>query len=362
MMHIRFSCWLLIVSALVATVRADEILIRDAASLRAALPKLTPGAVLRIAPGDYPGGYSVTGVANLTVEAADPARPPHFKGGSSAWHFSGCSDLTLRHLRVSGQRHNGLNLDDGGQGRRPMNRVTLEHLHVTDVGPIGNFDGIKCSGLQDLTIRDCTVEGWGGEAIDMVGCHRAVVSGCRFAGKPGYSQAVGVQCKGGSADVTIENCRFDDAGQRPINAGGSTGMPFFRPLGAKYEARRVIIRNNRIAGSPCAAAFTGVDGAEFTGNTVLFPTKWVFRILQETTAAGFVPSRNVVIADNAIVYRRSQVPTAVNIGPHTAPETFRFARNRWFAADRPDRSKPELPTEEIGGVYGVDPRRDKVTS
>ncbi len=342
--------------ALSGIAQGEVIPVRDAADLKVALSKLTNGVTLRLAPGEYPGGYAVKDVANLTVEAADPDQPPHFKGGSYAWHFSGCSGLKLSHLKIGGQSHNGINLDDGGRADRPTKNIALDHLAVSDIGPKGNFDGLKCSGLEDVTIRYCSVEGWGGQAIDLVGCHRVTVSECRFTGKPTHSQDSGVQCKGGSEDVTIEKCHFVNAGQRPINAGGSTGLPYFRPLGAKYEARRINIRQNKISGSLCACAFVGVDGAEFTGNTILFPEKWVFRILQETTNDGFVPSRDVLIEDNAIVFRRSQVGIEVNVGTKTAPETFRFAKNRWFAEDRPDRSRPQLPTEETDGVYGRDPR------
>lgn len=344
-----------------AAAMLDEraVLVRDPGGLRAALPRLAGGTILRIAPGEYPGGHAVKDVPDLTIEAADPDEPPHFKGGSYAWHFSGCSGLKLRHLRVSGQSHNGLNLDDGGRADRPMKNVTLDHVDVSDIGPKGNFDGIKCSGLDDVTIRDCHVEGWGGQAIDLVGCHRVTISGCRFKGKRGHSQDSGVQCKGGSEDVTIEACHFENAGQRPINAGGSTGLDYFRPLGAKYEARQIVIRENEISGSLCACAFTGVDGARFTRNTILFPEKWVFRILQETTDEGFVQCRNVLIEDNSIVFRRSQVAIEVNVGAMTAPETFQFAGNRWFAEDRPDRSKPGLPTDEKDGTYGRDPRVSK---
>jgi hypothetical protein len=341
------------------TAQAETQLVRDSASLKAALPKLTAGTVLRIAPGEYSGGLAVKDVEDLTVEAADPDKPPHFKGGSYAWHFSGCSGLKLRHLRISGQSHNGLNLDDGGRVDRPTRNVALGFLNISDIGPKGNFDGIKCSGLEDVTINDCTIEGWGGQAIDLVGCHRVVISECKFTGKPSHSQAGGVQCKGGSEEVTIEKSQFFNAGQRPINAGGSTGLAYFRPVGAKYEARRVNIRKNVISGSLCACAFTGVDGAEFTDNTILFPEKWVFRILQETTDDGFVPCRNVLVENNAIVFRRSQVGVEVNIGAKTSPETFRFSKNQWFAEDRPDRSRPKLPSEEKGGTYGSDPRVKK---
>lgn len=346
------ACWL----ALVAAVHAEVVSVRDAAGLRQALSQLAAGTTLRLAPGDYPGGQAVKDVENLTVEAADPERPPHFIGGSYAWHFSGCNGLKLRHLRASGQSRNGVNLDDGGRADRPMKNVALSHVDIRDVGPKGNFDGIKCSGLEDLSIADCSVEGWGGQAIDLVGCHRVAVTNCKFTGKTGYSQSGGVQCKGGSEDVTIEGCRFVDAGQRPINAGGSTGLAYFRPAGAKHEARRVVIRKNEISGSLCACAFTGVDGAEFTGNTILFPEKWIFRILQETTLEGFAPCRNVRIENNAIVFHRAQVAVEVNVGTNTAPETFRFAKNQWYAADRPASSRPNLPTPETDGIHGQDPR------
>ncbi len=358
-MKVRLVSCLGLWLTVLGTAHADVVMVRDAVSLKAALSKLTDGTILRLAAGEYPGGHAIKDVANLTIEAADPDKPPQFKGGNYAWHFSGCSGLKLRHLRVSGQSHNGLNLDDGGRDDRPMKGVTLEHLDIRDIGPKGNFDGLKCSGLEDVTIGNCTIEGWGGQAIDLVGCHRIVISECKFTGKRTYSQASGVQCKGGSEDVTIEKSQFVNAGQRPINAGGSTGLAYFRPAGAKYEARRIIIRKNEISGSLCACAFTGVDGAEFTDNTILFPEKWVFRILQETTDDGFVPCRNVLIANNAIVFRRSQVAIEVNIGAKTAPETFRFAKNRWFAEDSPDRSRPMLPSKEKDGTYGHDPRGSK---
>ncbi len=344
----------LIVSGL-AMASAAVTEVRDADSLRAALRKLEAKDVIKIHGGDYPGGFSLANVADVTIEAVDPDNPPHFKGGSQAWHFSRCPGLTLRHLRCSGQSHNGINIDDGGPDRGRAANITLENLVISDTGPTGNFDAIKCSGLTDLTIRDCTISGWGGQAIDFVGCHRALITGCRFEGKAGFSQHTGPQFKGGSEDIVVENCKFTDAGGRPIQAGGSTGMAYFRPPGAKYEARRIIIRNNRIEGGDCACTFTGVDGAEFTGNTVIRPKKWIFRILTETRDEGFPPARNVRIAGNTFIFRAGEIQSTLNVGPHTAPETFIFANNTWYAEDRPESSRPDLPVEETGGTYGKPP-------
>lgn len=335
---------------------AIEVTIHNERELREALRGVKDGTILRLAAGQYGGGYHVVGITDLTIEALDPTNVPVFGGGKTAWQFSCCSRLTLRHLRISGQSENGLNLDDGGEYENPVPGIILENIEISDIGPTGNYDGIKCSGLEGFTIRDCTISGWGGQGIDLVGCHRSLISGCRFIGKDGFSASAGVQMKGGCFGITVEKCHFVSGGERPLNIGGSTGLEYFRPPGTLYEAAGISVRENIIEGSPCAAAFVGVDGAEFADNLILFPSKWIFRILQETTEPGFVSCRHVIIKNNRIVFRRADVHTDLNIGPGTAPETFRFEGNRWFAEDNPEGSKPHLPTEEVNGQYGNDPR------
>ena len=64
----------------IAKLEETAVLVRDAASLRAALPGLAAGMILRLIPGEYPGGNAVEDVPDLTIEAADPDQPPHFEG------------------------------------------------------------------------------------------------------------------------------------------------------------------------------------------------------------------------------------------------------------------------------------------
>lgn len=335
---------------------AKVVVVRTPVELKEALRAPASGTTIRIGPGEFPGGWMVSGVAELTVEALDAKARPVFRGGRGAWQFSQCPGLTVRGLVLIGQTGNGLNIDDGGQRERPVRGVKIEGVEVLDIGPQGNHDAIKLSGLDELTVRDCRIEGWGGQGIDMVGCHRVLVTGCELRGKDGFSASAGIQMKGGCAEIVVEKCRFMRAGERPVNMGGSTGLDYFRPPGALYEARALTVRDCLFEGSLCAAAFVGLDGGEFSGNTILYPEKWIFRILQETTGEGFAPCRRVIVRGNRIVFRRSQVTTELNIGANTAPETFEFTGNRWFAEDRPAASKPKLPVAERGGEYGVDPR------
>lgn len=344
--------------------RAQTIDVTDDAGLRAALRRLGPGVTVRIAPGEYAGGLHAERVQGApgrpaVIAGADPERPPVFVGGAEALHLVAPAHVVVRDLVVRGATSNGLNVDDGGALTAPARGVVIERVRVERVGPTGNHDAIKLSGVVEFAVRDCTFEGWGGSAIDMVGCHDGVIEGCRLQGVDGCSQDSGVQGKGGTSRIAIRRCTFLDAGQRAINIGGSTGLEFFRPPDADCEAREVTVEGCRFRGSEAPIAFVGVDGAVVRKNTFVHPRRWVLRILQERTEPRFVPCRGGRFEDNVVVFSRAQVRAIVNVGPGTAPETFALARNAWFADDAPDRSRPELPAPlpaEVDGVHGVDPR------
>ena len=104
--------------------------VKSADDLRPAVSGLKSGDTLKIGPGDYPAGHYLSGIEKLTIEALDPEKPPHFKGGKEAWHFSRCPDLTLRNLRVSGQSANGINLDDGGELDKPVDGIFAVSIGV----------------------------------------------------------------------------------------------------------------------------------------------------------------------------------------------------------------------------------------
>ena len=147
---------------------AETVTVRDDAGLRAALRSARAGSTILLAPGEYAGVLSAarlqgTAAAPIVIAGADPEKPPYFRGGGAAFHLSQVAHLELRDLRISGATGNGVNIDDGGVAGAPSHHVTLRRLTVTDVGPNGNRDGIKLSGLDDFQVLDCRVERWGRE-------------------------------------------------------------------------------------------------------------------------------------------------------------------------------------------------------
>ena len=373
----RVALWLPTVAMLASSAGpcaadpSSSIEVHDRAGLLAAAASAKPGTRIALRAGYYGGGVTLTGLAGtaeqpIEIYAADPYDPPVFAGGTSGLHLVGPVHVVVQGLHIRGARGNGINVDDGGTPKTPARDVLLRGLVVRDIGSDGNCDGIKLSGVDDFRVEHCTVERWGrsGSAIDMVGCRRGVITSCVFQHEPGLERASGVQMKGGTRDTQVVRNRFVHAGARAINAGGSTGLDYFRPplstwAGDRFEAKDLTIVGNVIVGSQAAAAFVGVDGARFAFNTVLHPARWAFRILQENTAEGFLPCRGVQIADNLIVFD-SQVWSegGVNVGAGTEPATFTFSRNHWFAHDAPRGTHlfVRTPTKDPAAHFGEDPQ------
>lgn len=349
---------------------SETITVHDPAELRAAVATAKAGTFIRMQPGQYSGGFffaTVQGAANrpIVIAAADPNNPPVIQGGGNGMQFSDAAFVELHDLVFAGATGNGLNMDDGGSFDTPAHHLVLRRLRITDVGPTGNHDGIKLSGVVDFRVEDCIIERWGagGSAIDMVGCHSGIIESnmIRHNPVPTAQGASGVQTKGGSRDVVIRRNRFEHAGARAINIGGSTGLEYFRPPlqpgQAHWEAKDILVEGNTFIGAQAPIAFVGVDAATVRFNTIYRPERWAMRILQETTEAGFVPCRLGRFTDNIIAFYSSQWASGgINVGPNTAPETFQFARNWWFCVDDPARSYPSLPMAETGGVYGQSPQ------
>jgi hypothetical protein len=350
--------WFVVIGLLVASgAGAREFVVGTDAELLAALQQVRPGDQILLRPGEYRGGVFalVQGAPDrpILIASLDPARPATLQGRTGL-HLAGAQHVTLRGLTIRASTANGINVDDAGQRDRPAEGIRIESCTILDTGPRGNTDGIKLSGLRGFVVTDCTIAGWGGSAIDMVGCHDGVIERCRIDGKPGFDQSTGIQMKGGSSNIIVRQNQLTNAGSRALNVGGSTGIDFFRPPDATAEARDITIEQNVIRGSDAAVAFVGVDGTVFRRNTVIAPTRWVFRILQETRDARFAKCRNVRFERNLIVYPRT-LRAIVNIGPDTLPQTFVFEGNWWWCSDGPT-AVPDLPTRETNAVVGEDPQ------
>jgi len=332
---ILLAAWALSTACVVEQVSKAPRIVRDTEELRAALNQLGPGSQVWIAPGTYRGGHFLSeaqGTARdpIVIRAQFRDQPPVFEGGASeAWHLSDCCHLVLSDLVVRGYSGNGINVDDAGSFETPATDIRIERVTIEDTGPEGNHDALKMSGVDGFVVKDCRFAGWGGSAIDLVGCHDGVIEACEFKGRAGFTQSSGVQIKGGSARVRVEGCLFEDAGARAVNAGGSTGLDYFRPPNATWEAQDIAIERNVIHGSETPFAVVGAISVQIRDNELFLPGKWVLRILQESRDERFGACQGGSFIDNRVSFDH-HVQTFVNVGPGTRPETFTFQGNVWI--------------------------------
>ena len=330
-------------------------------TIAAALAAAQPGTRVRVAAGRYGAVGSVAGLRGTASApiaiVGDGEVVIDTNGAGSALHLADPRYVVIEGLVIRNTVPHGINIDDGGSYESPAGPVVLRNIAFNRIGNGGNNDCLKMSGVDDFYIEGSRFTGCNqGEAIDMVGCHRGVITANTFADMPGTA----VQTKGGSADVLIHGNRFTAIGQRAINAGGSTGEAYFRPIDAAHEAERIQMVANIIEGSGSApVVFAGCDDCVFANNTIIDPGDYVARIVEENRSR--VPGSNGFFINNIIIFKKAGLLRYVDVGRGAKPATYTFGWNLWHALDGEFDAGPAygggLPAER-NAIVGRNPRLD----
>jgi hypothetical protein len=339
------------------------------ASIERAAQDAVPGAAIRLHAGVYAGGtylQDLTGTeaAPIWIGGAPGEAQPVVEGGGEGIHLVRVRYVIVHDLEVRNAAYNGINTDDGGDyaNANATRHVIFRDLNIHHIGGAGNQDCLKLSGVNDYFVLNSEFAfcggGGSGSGIDHVGCHHGLILGNYFHDL----SANAVQNKGGSQDIEIRANHMVNAGYRAVNIGGSTGYEYFRPplstSQPNFEARDIRVIANVIEGGETPFAFVGAVDSLAANNTVIDPGNWLLRILQETVSGGtyaFLPSGNNTLVNNLFYFDNGDLSTYVNVGPNTAPGTFVFSNNLWYAHDDPAQSQPTLPVAETDGVVGQDP-------
>jgi hypothetical protein len=347
---------ILLFSALTSQARTLEVgPFREFLTLPEAVAQVQPGDTILIYEVFHQGDHHFTDLKGtedkwITIKAA-PGAQAVFLGGSVAFQLTDPAYLRIEGLIFEGQTGNGVNIDDGGTYETPAHHIVIDGCEWRSMDATGNNDELKMSGIDDFIVRNCKFSNGsaGGSLIDMVGCHRGEFIGNTFQNAGSNC----IQAKGGTSEILIHRNRFLQGGQRAINIGGSTGLQFFRPLDAKYEAKNIWVYSNFFEGSVAPIAYVGAVDCKVVNNTIIRPERWAIRILQETIE-DFLPCGNNSFINNIVVFNSMQ--PAINIGGNTAPETFTFSNNLWYNPDNANWSGPNTPVNEPGRILNQDPQ------
>jgi hypothetical protein len=316
-----------------------------------------PGDTIMIQGGTYSGGTSIsdlqgTSTAVITIMPA-PGDTVIYSGGSNGWHLTDAAYLRIYNIIFEKQTGNGFNIDDGGSYATPTHHVLFERCTFRNINATGNNDLLKLSGLDNFELRSCVfVNGAaGGSGADMVGCHNGVFKNCHFENMGSNA----IQAKGGTQHILMEGNFFKNCGQRAVNLGGSTGLAFFRPIDAPFEAADLQVYSNVFIGSTAPIAYVGCVRVQVINNTIYNPGNWVIRILQETVdTARFAKCGDNTFRNN-IIYRGSGLSTDCNVGSNTDPKSFHFSNNLWYHYQNSSWTGPNLPVVDSNNIIGSNP-------
>lgn len=327
------------------------------ATIQAAANDALPGDTVLVHEGIYSGGnflIEVQGTSENWIYILEaPGENAIVQGSTEALHITDAHYVYVSGLTFEQQTGNGVNTDDGGTYETPTHHIIYDGCTFQNMASSGNNDLLKMSGVDTFAVRNCLFLNGsnGGSGIDMVGCHYGVIENNHFENMGNNS----IQAKGGTQHIRIQHNFFKNGGLRAVNLGGSTGLAFFRPDTAHFEAADLQVYANVIVGSWAAVAYVGCTGVEVVNNTIYQPENWVIRILQETVDPDRFVSCSFNTFRNNIVYRGNGLSTDVNIGPNTLPETFTFSNNLWYNFENLGWGGPNLPVTDVNNIVGSDP-------
>jgi hypothetical protein len=330
-----------------------------------AIRSAKPGDSVIIHPGEYRGGEWIKGVSGtsekvITIRAADPKSPPVISGGLAGWQFSACSHLVIEDVVFQHQTDNGLNIDDNDQYQSgnlyAATDIRLNRIVIRDLNAEENNDGIKLSGLRNFSLTDCRISNWGkvGCAVDMVSCVDGQIVGIMADGcnQGGW----GIQAKGGSSNLLVQDCQIKNVTQRGIQIGGVTSPDSFREKDQDWEARGIEVKSCDVYGGDASIAIIHARGVSIQNCRWIYPKKWFFRFLNENPSRRFQPSGNVLIEGCLCVANGNSFIGPVNSGIGLNDDSVRFADNIWFHENFPKWDlRLGLPCVEDGGVSGIEP-------
>lgn len=332
-------------------------------SIQAAAQSAAPGDLIYVQKGVYNGGMSITNLqgtslAKITI-LADTTGDVIIRGGSNSIQFTDAKHIILDGFIIEGQTGNGLNMDDGGTLDSRAEYITVRNCTIRNINATGNNDLFKMSGIYYFSITNCNFENGsaGGSGVDMVGCHYGNISENRFINQGSNA----IQAKGGTSDIRISRNYFENCGQRTLNLGGSTGLAFFRPIDATYEAADLAIYSNIFIGSVAPICYVGSIRVDVANNTIIRPEKWVIRILQETVdPSRFVPCSQGLFRNNLIY--QGTLGTETNVGSNTSPNEFLFSNNFWYNYQNTNWQGPQIPTPDQNITKNQDPMFENPTN
>ncbi len=325
-------------------------------------PRLKPGDEIILLPGAHRGVRftEVVGTEEqpIVIRSADPDQPGVIRDQRVGVYLKNCRHFVLRDFSVSHSSLCGIRIENDVD-KEAIESVDhgffLERLRISKIKRGRGRQGIQIIGTTNVRITECTVQDWGGRAIDLKGCAKVVLAGSTFAMEEKRQSGGGILIRKGSSDIQIRRCRLKDAGAWAIQLGESD---------ADSAVRDILMADTLVIGSKGSGGGCRLERVE---NGILRRNSFVNLRGSILEIAGSAASiRSIRFKSNLISWSGEGkwipgAPISVAKGGEVLPrESLMVRANLWWDGQRsPDQPVPELPLIDAEPqVWDIDPDLD----
>lgn len=189
------------------------------------------------------------------------------------------------------------------------------------------------------------------DGISLNGNRNGRIFNCRFENMPGD----GSHCKGGTKNITYEQNLFVNCEAAGLDIGGDTGLPYFCPLGAAWEADSIHVFSNIFIGGKTGIKLSSCHNSRIFNNTCFKSTAFAFRSLNASSHPIYLLNNHVY---NNIFSTYSSYPIYLNATAGFAYQTAYFYNNLFhsYKSINPKTLNwSEMPGVNISGNLIADP-------
>ncbi|MCI0364718.1 MAG: right-handed parallel beta-helix repeat-containing protein [Phycisphaerales bacterium] len=378
-----------IAAALAISPRAAAVqhLVNESQNWEQLASKVRAGDEIILMPGRHRKASfeSLMGTAQkpIIIRGADPRKPTDIvaERDREAIRIKNCSHVVIRDVNIVGGTICGVTItgapvnpkavDENGNPETMGSSITIRNVSISRVGPKGQRHGLIITGMSNVQIEDCRIEGWGGSGMELISCRDATILRCQFTGLIDHEQKNGgIRVRAGSDRIQIEGCRFINSGERAISIGGVSELSAFQPPlaanappGRATEAAHVRVEQCVIYGSESAIVFINADDSLARNNTIISPTRSVMALFNEhPNDPRFSPGLRNIFGLNISVWEPGTLKFLAETGPGADTTKFVMEQNVWWSgqdAAEVTRMMSQLPGEsQAVQVMDVDPELD----
>ncbi|MFK7960001.1 MAG: hypothetical protein AB8G96_05690 [Phycisphaerales bacterium] len=342
-------------------------LVKPGQSLISIIEQAGPGDEIILWSGTY-RGLSLRNVHGapgrpIVIRGLDPDDPPVIEGGAWGIRMLGASHVELRDLVIVRPRIDGIEIAPDETTGKPVGPIEIVRVKIEDVGERAGRHGVRIVHGNSIRMREVTVHGWTGSAVELVGCHDVIIERCVFEGRD-RGEMIGLRLRAGTADAVVRRTVMARTGRGGIVLGGRSRDHEHRMLaryaddGVRWEVAGITL--DQVAVTDCEVGLTllGLVDGSFNRMSIVDPTRAFMRFGRPQENDSVPSIRNAAI-DTSLFFATGADVVPGEYGAGASADGLSLGGNLWWRSGAEWTPETDFPGyDSLPQRTNLDPELD----